>query len=138
MPIMNGTIQETKELAKWLLAAWQWTFVVGAADFCLPSPSMLNIAQFSDEAADVKDCVAWLLAYVQALQCMGEAAEGRRWCPKNGLHFFIQMSPLVDAFIIDGCGADQDGDQVMLEPGGHTDTITEEGWPLHRHHHLPG
>ena len=26
--MMNGRAQGTKELAKWLLAAWQWTFVV--------------------------------------------------------------------------------------------------------------
>ena len=45
----------TKELAKQLLAAWQWTFVVGTADFCPPSPSMLKIGQFLDEAADVGD-----------------------------------------------------------------------------------
>ena len=63
VPMMNGGTKWTKELAKCLLATWQWTFMVGAADFCLPSPFVLNIGQFLDEAADVKDCVAWMLAY---------------------------------------------------------------------------
>ena len=38
----------------------------------------------------------------------------------------------------DGGGADQDGDHVVLEPGGHTNIITEEGWPLCGRRHLPG
>ena len=97
---MNGGTQGTKELAKWLLAAWQWTFATGAADFCLLSLSMLNIGQFLDDATDVQDCVAWLLAYTQALQHVGEAAEGRRWCP-SGMHFSVQVSLLMDAFIIE-------------------------------------
>ena len=29
---------------------------------------------------------------------MGEATEGRMWCPM-GMHFTLQVSPLVDAFI---------------------------------------
>ena len=64
MHMMNGGAQGTKELAKRLLATWQWTFAVGAADFCPSFPSMLNIAQFLDKATDVKDCAAWLLAYM--------------------------------------------------------------------------
>ena len=96
-PMMNGGTRGTKELAKQLLATWQWTFAVSAADFCLPSLSMLNIGQFLD---DVKDHTAWLLAYAQALQSVGEAAEGRRWCP-NGMHFSVQVSLLVDTFIIE-------------------------------------
>ena len=38
----------------------------------------------------------------------------------------------------DGGRADGDGDRVILEPGGHIDTIAEEGWPLRGHHRLPG
>ena len=56
-PMTNEGTRGTKELAKQLLATWQWTFMAGTTDFCLPSPSMLNIDQFLDEAADVKD--AW-------------------------------------------------------------------------------
>ena len=63
MPMMNGGTWGTKELAERLFATWQWTFAAGATDFCLPSPSMLNIGQFLDEAMDVKDHAAWLLAY---------------------------------------------------------------------------
>ena len=40
----------------------------------------------------------WLLAYAHALQCMGEATEGRMWCP-SGMHFTPEVSLLVDAFI---------------------------------------
>ena len=43
MPMMNGGTQGTKELAQQLLTTWQWTFVVGAADFCLLSPSVLRM-----------------------------------------------------------------------------------------------
>ena len=100
MPMTNGGAQGTQELAKWLLTIWQWTFALGVTDFCLPSLSMLNIGQFLDEAVDVKDCAAWLLAYTRALQCVGEAVEGKRWCP-NGMHFSMQVLLLVDAFIIE-------------------------------------
>ena len=60
------------------------------------------------------------------------------------------MAPKRDAFLHasvtaggcfynrDGGRADRDGDRVMLEPGGCTDTITEEGQPLCRRHRLPG
>ena len=60
------------------------------------------------------------------------------------------MVPQWDAFLhvsvaAGGCfynrdrgGADRDGDHIVLEPGGHTDTITEEGQPLCGHHCLPG
>ena len=61
---------------------------------------MLNIGQFLDEASDVMDHTAWILTYVRALQCIGEAAEGRRWHP-NGMHYSMQVSPLVDAFVIE-------------------------------------
>ena len=64
----NGGTKWTKELAKCLLAMWQWTFAVGMANFCPPSPSMLNIGQFLDKATGVKDHAAWMLAYAQALQ----------------------------------------------------------------------
>ena len=62
-PMMNGGAEWTKELAKHLLMVWQWTFAVGLANYCPPSPMMLNIGQFLDEAADLKDHEAWMLAY---------------------------------------------------------------------------
>ena len=67
---------------------------------------------------------------------MGEAGEGRRWHP-NGMHSPCKCWRGRCFYNRDGGGADRDGDHVMLEPGGHTNTITEEGWPLHRCHHLP-
>ena len=112
MAMMNGGIQGTKELAKWLLTAWQWTFTASTTDFCPPSPSMLNIRQILDEAVDVKDHAAWLLAYAQALQHVGEAVEGRRWCP-NRMHFFVQVLLLVDAFIIE-MGAELTKMEIVL------------------------
>ena len=80
-PMTNGGVEWTKELAKYLLAVWQWTFVVGAANFCPPSPTMLNTSQFLDEATDLKDHAAWMLAYVQALQHVRESTKGQRWHP---------------------------------------------------------
>ena len=48
----------------------------------------------------MKDCTAWMLAYAQALQHVVDAVEGRRWHP-SGMHFSVQVSPLVDTFIIE-------------------------------------
>ena len=59
---------------------------------------MLNIGQFLDEEPEEGDRTPWLLVYTSTLQCMGEAAEGRTWCPM-GMCFTPQVSPLVDAFI---------------------------------------
>ena len=59
---------------------------------------MLNIGQFLDEELKEGDHMPWLLAYAHALQCVGEAVEGRKWCP-IGMCFTPQVSPLVDAFI---------------------------------------
>ena len=59
---------------------------------------MLNIGQFLDEEPEEGDHMPWLLAYVHALQHVGEAAEGRTWHPM-GMCFTPQVSLLVDAFI---------------------------------------
>ena len=67
----------TRELAKCFLAAWQWTVEVATTNCCPSTPTMLNIGQFLEEG----DCMPWLLAYAHALQHVGEAAEGRMWCP---------------------------------------------------------
>ena len=58
---------------------------------------MLNIGQFLDEELEEGDHMPWLLACARTLQHMGEATEGRTWCPM-GMHFTPQVSPLVDAF----------------------------------------
>ena len=39
-----------------------------------------------------------LLTYASTLQCMGEATEGRTWCP-TGMCFTLQISLLINAFI---------------------------------------
>ena len=59
---------------------------------------MLNIGQFLDEELKEGDRTPWLLADAHALQHMGEAAEGRMWCPIE-MCFTPQVSPLVDGFI---------------------------------------
>ena len=53
---------------------------------------------FLDKEPKEGDHMPWLLAYTHALQHMGEAMEGRTWHP-IGMHFTLQVSPLVDAFI---------------------------------------
>ena len=98
--LIDGGAKHARELAKCFLAAWQWTFEVCAANFCLPAPTMLNIGQFLDEEPEEGDHAPWLLAYAYTLQCVGEAAEGRRCCP-SGMHFSLQVSLLVDAFIME-------------------------------------
>ena len=70
---------------------------VATTNFCLPTPTMLNIGQFLDEELKEGDHTAWLLAYTCALQCMGEALEGRTLHPIE-MHFNPQVSPFVDAF----------------------------------------
>ena len=64
------------------------------------APNILNIGQFLDEdlTGHGWNEQQWLLAYARALQCMGEAANGRTWKP-NGRCFPPQISLLVDAFL---------------------------------------
>ena len=80
------------------LATWQWMVEVATIKFCPPDPTMLNIGQFLDEEPKEGVPTPWLLAYTHALQCMGEAMEGRAWHP-IGMHYTLQVSPLVDTFI---------------------------------------
>ena len=96
--LMDVGTPGTRELAKHFLATWQWTVEVATANFCPPTPTMLNIGQFLDEEPKEGDHMPWLLAYARALQHMGEAVEGRTWCP-IGMHFIPQVSLLVDTFI---------------------------------------
>ena len=95
---MGAGAAGTWELAKHFLAMWQWMVEVATTNFCLPAPTMLNIGQFLDEELEEGDCTPWLLAYACSLQHMGEATEGRMWCP-IGMHFTLQVSPLSDIFI---------------------------------------
>ena len=88
----------TRELTKCFLVTWQWMVEVATTNFCVPTPTMLNIVQFLDEEPEEGDRMPWLLAYACALQRMGEAAEGRMWHPM-GMHFTPQVFPLVDTFI---------------------------------------
>ena len=97
-PLMDAGTPGTRELVKYFLAMWQWTVEVAATNFCLPTPTMLNIGQFLDEKLKEGDRTPWLLAYARTLQHVGEAAEGRTWCPM-GICFTLQVSLLVDAFI---------------------------------------
>ena len=97
-PLMDTGAAGARELTKHFLATWQWMVEVAATNFFPPTPSMLNIGQFLDEELKEGDHTPWLLAYTCALQHMGEAAEGRKWCP-IGMHFTPQVSPLVDAFV---------------------------------------
>ena len=96
--LMDAGTAGTWKLAKHFLAAWQWMVEVATTNFCLPTPTMLNIGQFLDEEPEEGDHMPWLLAYACTLQCMGEATEGRMWHPM-GMHFTLQVSLLVDAFI---------------------------------------
>ena len=98
VPLMDAGAAGTRELAKCFLTMWQWTVEVATTNFCLPTPTMLNIGQFLDEEPKEGDCMPWLLAYARALQCVGEATEGRMWHP-IGMHFTLQVSSLVDTFI---------------------------------------
>ena len=98
VPLMDVGTLGARELTKHFLATWQWTVEVATTNFCLPAPTMLNIGQFQDEELKEGDRMPWLLAYAHALQHVGEAAEGRMWCP-IGMHFTPEVSPLVDAFI---------------------------------------
>ena len=61
----------------------------------------------------------WLLAYTCALQCVGEATEGRMWCPM-AIHFTPQVSPLVDAFM-EETGAELT-ELGITSPRGHSAT----------------
>ena len=99
MPMTDGGAEHTLELAKCLLVVWKWRFAVGAAEFCPPTPSRMNISQFLDEDTDLNDWSAWMLAYTHALQHVGEAVEGRCWHP-SGKRFNVKVSRLVDAFIM--------------------------------------
>ena len=108
---MDGGVEQTKGLAKHL-AAWQWRYAVNMVDFCPPAPSMLNIGQLLDEGTDLKDGMAWMLTYTHALQCVGEATWGCRWCP-CGIHFSIKVSLLFNTFILETRAELMEGDIMV-------------------------
>ena len=71
--LMNVGTPGTRELAKHFLAMWKWMVEVAATNFCLPTPTMLNIGQFLDEEPKEGDHTPWLLAYtVHGRGCQGE------------------------------------------------------------------
>ena len=72
--------------------------MVSTMPICPPAPTMLNIGQFLEGRPKEGDRTPWLLAYDCALQHVGEATEGRMWCP-SGMCFSLQISPLVNTFI---------------------------------------
>ena len=98
MPLTDGGTAVDKELAKHLISAWRWMAKVSTMPLCPPAPTMLNIGQFLEGCPREGDHTPWLLAYAYTLQCVGEAVEGRTWCP-SGVHFTLQISLLVDTFI---------------------------------------
>ena len=83
-----------------LLVAWKWTLAAYKVSTCPPTPNMLNIGQFLNEAqvGETWSEQQWLEAYARALQHIGEAAEGRKWVcvDKN---FTPRVSLLVKAFL---------------------------------------
>ena len=99
-PLTNGSHAAVKDLTRQLGAAWRWARKVSKTPVCPPSLTVLNIGQFIDEDTEEKgwDQPQWLLAYARALQCIGEAADGRTW-RSNRVQFTPQVSQLVDAFI---------------------------------------
>ena len=98
MPLTDGGTAATKELAKCLVSAWRWMAKVSTMPLCPPAPTMLNIGQFLEGHPREGDCTPWLLAYAHALQHVGEAADGRTWCP-SGVCFTLQFPPLVVTFV---------------------------------------
>ena len=101
-PLTDGSDATTKDLARQLMAAWEWEWAgaVSESPICPPVPTILNIRQFLDEDLTRHSCSQqpWLLAYAQVLQCVGNAADGRT-CKPNGKHFTPQISILMDAFL---------------------------------------
>ena len=104
VPLTDGGTAAAKGLAKHLISVWRWTAKVSTTPLCPPAPTMLNIGQFLEGHPREGDRTPWLLAYSCALQHVGEAMEGRTWCP-CGVCFTPQISPLVNAFI-DKIGAE--------------------------------
>ena len=98
MPLTDGGIVAAKELTKHLVAVWRWMAQVSIMPVCPPALTMLNIGQLLEGYPREGYHTPWLLAYTHTLQCVGEAAEGRTWHP-SGMHFTLQISLLVDAFI---------------------------------------
>ena len=95
-PLTDGSIATTKDLARWLMAAWKWVGAVSESPICPPTPTILNIRQFldGDLTRHSWSQQQWLLAYAHMLQCIGEATDERTWKP-NGKHFTPQISILV-------------------------------------------
>ena len=98
MPLTDGGTAATRELAKCLISAWRWTAKVSTMPLCPPAPTMLNIGQFLKGHPEEGGHTCWLLANAWTMQHMDEASEGRTW-HSSGVHFTLQISLLVEAFI---------------------------------------
>ena len=100
-PLNAWSDEATLGLTSHLLAAWKWTLAVYEVPTCPPTPIVLNIGQFLDEAQVGGGSWSeqqWLEAYAKALPRVGEAAEGRKWVPVDK-NFIPRVSPLVEAFL---------------------------------------
>ena len=98
-PLMSGSEDTSKALAKHLVAAWRWNIKVQGEGVCPPTPTMLNIGQFltDQETEGGWGEPHWFAAYSCALQRVGEAARGRKWDTQQE-SLEVKASPLVRAF----------------------------------------
>ena len=99
-PLTDGSDEAMLGLAGHLLAAWKWTLATYEVPTCPPTPAVLNIGQFLDEAPTGQGWSEqqWLEAYVKALWCIRKAAKGRKWVTVDK-SFAPRVSPLVEAFL---------------------------------------
>ena len=103
-PLIHPLTAESDEamcgLTGCLLAAWKWTLAAYKVPTCPPTPTVLNIGQFLDkaQAGGSWSEQQWLEAYAKALQCISEAAEGRKWVPVDK-NFTPRVSLLVKTFL---------------------------------------
>ena len=99
-PLTDGSDAALLALAWQLMAALGWTIAVRTPLVCLPAPTIMNIGQFlnEDTMGHGWSMEQWLGTYAHALQCIGEAVEGRCWRPE-GEGFAPKVFPLVEAFI---------------------------------------
>ena len=97
-PLTAGCDEAVHGLAGHLLAAWKWTLAAYKVHTCPPTPTMLIVGQFLDEAqvGEAWSEQQWLEAYARALQCIREAAEGRKLVLVDQ-SFTSRVPPLVES-----------------------------------------
>ena len=98
--LMSGVEGTTLSLAKCLLTVWRWSIKVQGEDVCPPTPTVLNIGQFTteEEMAEGMEEPHWFVAYSHALQQVGEAACGWKWVWPMREALEVKVSPLVHTF----------------------------------------